>query len=255
MGAGHLPNPIENSRLNRRLAIGPKILLRLLINRARAGVRAVHYGDNSKLFAEDDGFREAYVAGVTRTFAEGKRSDLLLLSDQVEAPDDCTDLSEAETRRIVKESIGGLEIRSSRLSVQIYKQYQRRRVAAGHKPSSMEPSVTVKVEDLLKVYVWNVRNAKPQAYIQVFFDEVYGLSFLSILRYIATAKLRVERHKRSEKTTIMVPISEGRRIGSVTQPSFDVVHNTTQNGRHEIFARPLGGSIEIDAVAVRRLLE
>jgi hypothetical protein len=72
------------------------------INRARAGVRAVHYGDNSKLFAEDDGFREAYVAGVTRTFAEGKRSDLLLLSDQVEAPDDCTDLSEAETRRIVK---------------------------------------------------------------------------------------------------------------------------------------------------------
>lgn len=229
--------------------------VRAAINRAKAGVRAVHYGDNSKVFAEDEGFREAYIAGVTRTFAEGKRSDLLLLSDAVDAPDDCTDLTAAETKRIVKASIGGLEVRSSRLSVQIYKSYQKRRLAEGHKPTSMEPSITVKVEDLFKVYVWNIRNEKPQAYIQVFFDEVHGLSFLDILEYIGTAKLRVEKHKRSDKTTIMVPISQGKLVGKVKQPTFDVVHNTTQNGRHDIFARPQGGKIEVDAVAIRKLLE
>ncbi len=225
------------------------------INRAKVGVRAVHYGDNSKAFAEDEGFREAYIAGVTRTFAEGKRSDLLLLRDDVVAPDDCTALGDAETKRIVKDSIGGLEVRSSRLSVQIYKDYQQRRLEDGHKPTSLEPNITVKVEDLFKVYVWNVRNKKPQAYVQVFFDEVHGLSFLDILEYIGTAKLRVEKHKRSDKTTIMVPISQGKLIGKVTQPKFHVVHNITQNGRHDIFAKPEGGKIEIDADAVRKLLE
>jgi hypothetical protein len=225
------------------------------INQAKTGVRAVHYGDNSKAFAEDEGFRDDYIAGVKRTFTEGKRSDLLLLDDCADAPDDCTNLSKADTQRVVTESIGGLEVRSSRLSVQIYKEYQKKRLADGHKPTSMEPSITVKVEDLFKVYVWNVLNRKPQAYVQVFFDEVHGLSFLDILEYIGTAKLRVEKHKRSDKTTIMIPISQGKLIGKVTQPTFYVVHNTTQNGRHDIFASPQGGKIKINAVAVRSLLE
>jgi hypothetical protein len=225
------------------------------INRTNVGMRAVSYGDNSKAFAEDEGFREAYIAGVTRTFAEGKRSDLLLLGSDVVAPDDCTNLSDAETARIVRQSIGGLEVRSSRLSVRIYKDYQKRRFSDGYKPVSMEPSITVKVEDLFKVYVWSIRNEKPQAYIQVFFDEVHGLSFLDILEYIGSAKLRVAKYKRSDKTTIMVPISQGKLVGTVTQPMFDVVHNTTQNGRHDIFAKPKGGRVEIDVAAVSNLLE
>lgn len=227
------------------------------INRGNAGVFAVHYGDNSKLFAEDDGFREEFIAGARRTYREGKRSDLLLLPQGVDAPEDCTGLSAELTAGIVRSCIGGLEIRSSRLNADQYRRYQAQRRADGHKPASLEPSVTVKIEDLLKVYRWNSLNGKPQAYVQVFFDEVHGISFLEILEYIGSApKLRVEKHKRSDKTTIMIPLSRGRLLGRVTESAdFEVVHNVTRNGRHDIFAQPIGGRIELDVSQVRALLE
>lgn len=231
--------------------------VRAAINRANADVVAVHYGDNSKLFAEDEGFRDEFIAGVQRTYREGKRSDLLLVPRNLGAPEDCTELPADRIGNIVANCIGGLEIRSSRLNADQYRRYQAQRLSDGHKPAALEPSVTVKIEDLLKVYRWNSLNGKPQAYVQVFFDEVHGISFLKIMEYIGTTpKLRVEKHKRSDKTTIMIPISQGRLLGRVTEPAtFEVVHNVTKNGRHDIFAQPIGGQIELDLSQVRALLE
>ena len=110
---------------------------------------------------------------------------------------------------------------------------------------------------MVKVYLWNHLNKKPQAYVQVFFDEVHGLSFIDILEYIGSGeKLRVEKHKRSAKTTIMVPLSRGLKIGTVSEAaSFEVVHNVTKNGRHDIYAKPLGGKIDIDLDSVWGLLK
>jgi len=227
------------------------------INRHNGAVRAVHYGANSKLFAEDDGFREEYIDGIKQSCIEGKRSDLLLLPASVQADMDSTMLDIAGSTALVAQSIGGLEIRSSRLNADQYRAYQQARLAEGKKPTSLEPSITVKIEDLVKVYLWNFLNKKPQAYVQVFFDEVHGLSFIDILEYIGSGeKLRVEKHKRSAKTTIMVPLSKGRRIGSVTKAAkFEVVHNVTKNGRHDIYAKPSGGNIDIDIDEVWNLLK
>ncbi|WP_428630955.1 AccI family restriction endonuclease [Sphingopyxis sp.] len=227
------------------------------INRQGGGIRAVHYGANSKLFAEDEGFRDAYIAGIKQTCIEGKRSDLLILPADVKADLDSTELTVENSKSLVAKSLGGLEIRSSRLNADQYRKYQNERLKAGKKPSSLEPNITVKVEDLVKVYLWNRLNNKPQAYVQVFFDEIHGLSFIEILRYIGSGeKLRVEKHKRSAKTTIMIPISMGKKIGSVTIPAeFDVVHNVTLNGRHDIFARPTGGNVEVDIQLVEQLLQ
>lgn len=257
MPARIVPPSQSDSKFQAEQALGDwaEGLVRTAINAADAGVRAVHYGDNNKAFAEDDGFRDSYIASVRRTYVEGKRSDLLLLRADSDAPDDCTNLDDEQTSRIVRDSLGGLEVRSSRLTVEIYKRYQKDRLAEGKKISSAEPNITVKIEDLFKVHLWNIKNAKPQAYIQVFFDHVYGISFLDILKYIGTAKLRVEKHKRSDKTTIMIPVGQAKFVGTVAPPEFDVVHNITRNGRHDIFARPRGGNMLIDAAAVRNLLK
>lgn len=227
------------------------------INRHKGAVHAVHYGANSKLFAEDDGFRDEYIAGIKQTCIEGKRSDLLLLPFKVKANLDSTTLNVESSTALVAKSVGGLEIRSSRLNAAQYRSYQQARLAAGKKPTTMEPSITVKIEDLAKVYLWNYINKKPQAYVQVFFDEVHGLSFIDILEYISSGeRLRVEKHKRSAKTTIMVPLSKGKQIGTVTEPAnFEVVHNVTKNGRHDIYAKPTGGKIEMNLPDVWSLLK
>jgi hypothetical protein len=227
------------------------------INRQNGQVKAVHYGANSKLFAEDEGFRDAYIEGIKQTCMEGKRSDLLLMKADVPADLDSTELTVSESKILVAKSIGGLEIRSSRLSANRYRAYQQERLLAGKKPTSLEPSITVKIEDLVKVFLWNHLNKRPQAYIQVFFDEVHGLSFIDILEYIGSGdKLRVEKHKRSAKTTIMIPLSMGEQVGEVIEPAaFEVVHNVTKNGRHDIFARPSGGRLDVNLALIEGLLK
>ncbi|WP_346296475.1 AccI family restriction endonuclease [Rhodopseudomonas sp. P1] len=217
------------------------------INSSSMSLKAVHYGFNSKLFAEDEGFKEEYVSGVEDTYKNGKRADLLLFAIGSDVPE-LTALSSEQAKPFVRQSVGALEVRSSRLNARQYIAYQERRLKDGKKPTSLEPNFTVKVEDLIKVYLWIVLNKKPQAYVQVFFDEVWGIGFLQIMELIASgAKLRVEKHKRSSKTTIMVPLSNGMQIGQVVeQPTFTLVHNITKNGRHDIFAKPQGGEIQIN---------
>lgn len=227
------------------------------VNRSKAGYKAVHYGFNSKLFAEDDGFKEEYTGGIIDTHLNGKRADLLVFSENVNVPSSLTDTSTTAAAAYVKVCVGALEVRSSRLNSKQYIAYQTLRKAEGKKPASLEPNFTVKVEDLMKVYLWIHLNNKPQAYVQVFFDDVWGIGFLEIMEFIATEKkLRVEKHKRSSKTTIMVPISNGSKLGSITEePSFKVVHNITKNGRHDIYAQPFGGAIDVDIDSVIKLLK
>ena len=77
-----------------------------------------------------------------------------------------------------------------------------------------------------------------------------------ILEFIATCpKLKIDAPKRSGKVTIMIPISNGSLIGSVAQkPKFTVVDRVTPNGRHDIFARPSGGRIDVKGDALLALL-
>lgn len=227
------------------------------INKSGNALMASHYGDNSKAFAEDADFREEFKAGIISTFTYGKRADLLIFDRKAGAPEDLTTLSDADRDKFVSKSLGALEVRSSRMSSRIYMDYQRQRAADGKKPASMEPNFTVKVEDLVKVFLWMFLNEKPQAYAQVFFDDVYAMGVMDMLAYISSEKkLRVEKYDRSAKTTIMIPISNGVKIGDVIeQPSFDVVHNVLQSGRHDIYARPRGGRMTVDMAKIAAALK
>jgi len=227
------------------------------INDSNAPISASHYGDNSKLFAEDEGFREEFKKGVIETFTYGKRADLLIFDRKLGVPADITGLSVGERQAYVSRSVGALEVRSSRLSSQAYVAHQKKRRDEGKKPSSLEPNFTVKVEDLVKVFLWMFLNEKPQAYAQVFFDDIYAIGFTHILEYVRKTKpLRVEKHDRSDKTTIMIPVSNGLKIGAVTaEPDFEVVHNRLQSGRHDIFARPVGGRMSVDFEAILEVLK
>lgn len=112
----------------------------------------------------------------------------------------------------------------------------------------MEPSYTVKVEDLSKVHRWIARNDRPLIYVQVFFDSVYALNFIEVFRFIIKQgkKLKLENPARSGKFTIMIPLSLGRCIGTVMPPNFEIVHTVHENGRHDIYAKPVGGDVIID---------
>ena len=120
----------------------------------------------------------------------------------------------------------------------------------------MEPSITVKVEDLAKVYRWIARNGKPLFYVQVFFDELYALDFLQVFSYVTScgSRLKLEDPARSGKKTVLIPISHATRVGTVKVPIFRIVHNQHNDGRHDIFPKPFGGGATLDGQTFLRLI-
>jgi hypothetical protein len=227
------------------------------INRPGDPWKAVSFGDSDKTMSEEEGFAEAYREGKRRELAFGKRSDLLLFDKDADVPEDFGSLSGEEAEALCSSCIAALEVRSSRTSAGRFIAYREAQKAAGGSPSKMEPGITVKIEDLGKVYRWVARNAKPLAYLQVFFDRVYGLNFLDVFRFIAAQgkKLKLEDPSRSGKKTIFIPISKARLVGAVVQPTFEIVHNELKDGRHDIYARPIGGNIDIVAAELQGLID
>lgn len=216
------------------------------------GFTAVAFGDNDKTLSQDKTFGDIYRAGKVREFEFGKRSDILLFEKEANPQNDATGLTGEEAEELCAACVAALEVRSSRTSAEVFIKYCKKQKEAGKRPARMEPSFTVKVEDLAKVFRWIARNEKPVIYIQVFFDKVYALNFIEVFRFIDTkgSKLRLENPNRSGKFTIMIPISLGRCIGSVIPPNFEIVHTVHDNGRHDIFGKPSEGKVSIDLEAL-----
>lgn len=221
------------------------------INRSKT-YKAVAFGDNDKTLAQDVNFAGLYRAAKLRELKFGKRSDLLLFRESMKPPIEATSLSGEEAETLCSTCDAALEVRSSRTSANLFIEHCKRQVELGKKPSKMEPSFTVKIEDLSKVYRWIARNGKPLLYLQVFFDTVYALNFIEVFRFINTrgTKLKLEDPARSDKPTIMIPLSCGQLVGTVTLPDFVAVHTVHDNGRHDIYAKPVGGGVEIDLKAL-----
>lgn len=226
------------------------------LNEALPDHRAVAYGFSSKIIAGDEGFKEHYVKGVTDTCVYGKRADLLIVDRNADLPADISHIETADLAGTVAESLGAIEVRSSRMESKVHAAYVASQLAAGKKVSTPELNFTVKVEDLIKVYRWIEVHDKPQLYAQVFLDAVYSIGIREILEYIASAKkLKIDNPQRSRKYTIMVPISAGHRVGDVVDyPTFEVVDRLTKNGRHDIYARPVGGQAKVDGKLICDLL-
>jgi hypothetical protein len=217
------------------------------INRSKTH-KAVPFGDNDKTLSQDESFSDLYREGKMREFQYGKRSDLLLFKLTTTPPADATRLFGDEAEALCAKCEAAIEVRSSRTSAHQFIKYCMAQKARGKRPARMEPSYTVKVEDLGKVYRWIARNGKPVVYVQVFFDSIYALNFIEVFRFINSKgkKLKLENPNRSGKYTIMIPLSLGRHIGTVAPPSFEIVHTMHENGRHDIYAKPVGGDASIN---------
>jgi len=231
-------------------------VLAAALNAALPDHRAVHYGFSSKIIAGEEGFKEHYTKGVTDTCKHGKRADLLIVDRTSPLAVDVSHIETPDLAADVAKSLGAIEVRSSRMESKVHAKYVATQLAAGKKVSTPELNFTVKVEDLIKVYRWIEVHDKPQMYAQVFLDAVYGIGIREILEYIATTpKLKIENPQRSRKYTIMVPLSAGHHIGEVTEyPTFQLVDRLTLNGRHDIYARPIGGRATVDSKLICELL-
>jgi hypothetical protein len=140
--------------------------------------KAIAFGDNDKTLSQDANFSEIYRNGKIREYKFGKRSDLLLFKKNIPSPSEAFSLSGEEAEVICSACEAGIEVRSSRTSAHHFISYCQKQKEIGKRPARMEPSYTVKIEDLSKVYRWIARNRKPVIYIQVFFDSVFALNWL-----------------------------------------------------------------------------
>lgn len=262
-GATPLPERIRapaaaNTKFQEEQAFGDwaEATLARGISRASATHKAIHYGTSSKIVAGEEGFKELYAAGIADTCEYGKRPDLLIVPRAMDIPTDVSETPTPDLADVVSKSLGAVEVRSSRTEVGVRRSYVVAQEALKKKVTTPELNFTVKVEDLVKVYRWVEVFDKPQAYAQVFLDEVHAIGVREILDYIINApRLKVEEYERNKKYTIMIPIPNGIQIGRVVEyPEFEVVDRTTRDGRHDIFARPKRGEIEVEWKGLEHVL-
>jgi len=93
-----------------------------------------------------------------------------------------------------------------------------------------------------------------QIYCQVFFDSAYATNVLKIFEIIGSGEsFTIESPAKSQqKATMFIPITYGTQVGLFDEaPAFEVEHQTTLLGRHDVYVRPVRGSITIDAEALR----
>ena len=135
---------------------------------------------------------------------------------------------------------------------------RQRQRAEGNSTGRETPSFTVKVEDLVIVYRWLERNKVSQTYCQVFFDSIFAINFLEIFSTIASGEdFTIETPAKSqEKSTIMIPITAGLKVGRGTSlPTFTAEQRVTALGRHDAYVVPQGGGLVLDPANMRQVLK
>lgn len=221
-------------------------------------VEISHYGDTDSLAAGEPGFKENYLRAKEETRRWGKRPDLLIFPAGTVVPSDLTALSREEADDFARLALAGIEVRSSKFKADKYMAVKRQD-KIDKKPSSREtPSFTVKVEDLKIVYRWLEVVQTQQMYAQVFFDSCFAINVYAIFEYVATASkgFTIEKPEKSQnKATIMIPITNGERLGTFSvSPEFGVEVRETRTGRVDAYVRPQGGQLVLEEEAFKKLL-
>lgn len=232
----------------------------ILSNAIRAAVPnwiVSQYGNTDEIAAGEEGFAEVYRSGLEEVRLHGKRPDLLILPASENCPLDLSAYARDASDVFVKKAHAAIEVRSSKFLAKTYMQVRQDDLDAGKKSDRPTPSFTVKVEDLVIVYRWLERYGVPQAYCQVFFDCVYGINVLKIFEIIGSGQgFKIETPAASQmKATIMIPITAGYKIGDFSAPpQFVVETRQTRLGRVDSYVRPVGGSLMLDASALKTVL-
>lgn len=240
---------------NRAMGDWAEDLLTAGLKRAFPRLDVVRYGDSDRIAAGEAGFRDFYLARLEDVRVHGKRPDLLVVPGNLGLEPDLSEQRTADIAARVRKAHLSVEVRSSKFEALRYMQVRAERKAQGRKGGRDTPSFTVKVEDLKIVYRWIEGHGVEQIYCQVFFDSVFAISILEIFDVIGSGKgFTIEEPAKSQqKATIFIPITSGLQVGSFRkQPTFQVGHRTTSLGRHDVYVRPVGGEIDINAEAFRK---
>ncbi len=123
-------------------------------------------------------------------------------------------------------------------------------------------SITPKVEDLKVVYKWIQSFGVPHFYFQVFFDKVYGMSFMDVLETISNPDnegptFSVESDvKNQNKTTIKIRSKAGVEIArKVDEPEHKSVRKELERGRLIFYVKFDGGEAWLNVEELEKLLD
>lgn len=253
----YVPNNANSEFLaNREMGDWAEESLKSALHAADTTISVSHYGDTGSMIAGAPGFKEMYLAGLEETRIRGKRPDLLVFPKTLNVQPDLTTLPDAQRTHLAKQSIGAIEVRSSKFDALTYIAARKAEREAGKKGARDTPNFTVKIEDLKIVYRWIKNFEVPQIYAQVFFDSIFAINFLTIISAIIEGEFVIEKPAKSqEKATIMIPITVGKKIGSATSnPQFTAVHNVTRLGRHDAYVKPIDGGFTINSAELEHCL-
>jgi hypothetical protein len=220
-------------------------------------IRAVHYGDRSKMAAGDSGFKEFYLGRIDDVRLYGKRPDLLVVPSHSVAPTDVSEIPTSKLAEVVSSALGAIEVRSSKFEALTYARVRAEDRLRGIRSGRESLGFAVKVEDLIIVYRWIEKYHKPQIYVQVFFDAAFAINFATIFEMIAKGDgYKIETPAKSQlKSTIMIPITNGVQVGSLTTtPRFEAEVSVTRLGRHDAYVKPVGGLMILDRESLLEVL-
>ncbi len=264
---GEGPKPTKKARVptdarseflaNRAMGDWAERMLSSAIVTALPKFSVTQYGNTDRIAAGHPEFKARYLAGMEETRIFGKRPDLLLFPATAAVDTDMSERAHSETEALVKRAVAAVEVRSSKFEALRYMAVRQKQREDGNTTGRETPSFTVKVEDLVIVYRWLERHRVPQTYCQVFFDSVFAINFLDIFANIASGEgYSIETPAKSqEKSTIMIPITRGARVGKATSlPTFAAEQRVTELGRHDAYVVPQGGGFELDAAAMKKVL-
>lgn len=205
----------------------------------------VKYGKSDKIIAGQKGFKEFYEQYQDELADIGKRPDILVFKKDM-CVDDISTIKMPDLNNIVKNAIFGIEIRSSSFLAKKYKKKNQEK-------QEKFLSFTVKLEDIHVVMRWIETYNVPHYYAQVFFDEIYIISFKKILETIRDhikdkTIYRIERNSRNQlKTTFHINISQGMKIGIIETPPISKSERTElDSGRLLHYVSFNNGAVMID---------
>jgi len=220
------------------------------INKDEA-LRAIRYGQSRVTFKDRNEFLVYWERMHKQVLTYGKRPDVLVFekSDSLDYPDDISESNEKKVMDIVKQSLAGLECRSSTWLLDKYRKIQGK-----------DLNFTVKEEDLDVLIRWSqTYDNKKVYYVQFFFDSAFALSFDQIRQLLQFGRknrdYRLKVDRKTEKNTYFIPVSKGVGFADCTEmPTLDCETLIDEIGKVMAIRTPQGGKYALSPEFVEDLL-
>jgi hypothetical protein len=210
---------------------------------------SIRYGNDDVISAGEKGFAEFYIKQKKQVIDYGKRPDILIFEKNFDKNINLTNLDIIDAKQFVDKSLASIEVRSSKFDSDVYKQV-RKQDREEDKNVQETLGFSLKVEDIKIVYRWIKLNNKSQSYFQVFFDKIYAMNFLEMIRYVASneKKIKIKTPEKSQgKTTIFIPLDLGTCVGTIIEkPKIEAIQKITRLGRYDFYVKPVGGKLELN---------